>query len=124
MKAFWLVKTIKSNMFLPDRGSSQLEMKNASDQRVHPHVKVGYSSQQTHISPLCFLISLQDACQRVLSSINPEEDLHKRKSKTAPAFFHSLSCYFLTLKNSLALIVLASGKEAWQIGKPSLLLVR
>jgi len=29
-------------------------------------------------------------------------------------FFSSLS-YFLTLNNSLTLIVLASGKEAWQI---------
>lgn len=38
-------------------------------------------------------------------------------------FFSSLS-YFLTLNNSLTLIVLASGKEAWQIWRLFLLLVR
>lgn len=121
-----LLKHPKSNMCLPDRGSSQLQMKNALDQRVPPHAKVRYSSQQTHISLLRFLISLQDACQRLLSSIQRRiytREIPKQHQGTV-CFFPSLSCYFLTLNNSLTLIVLALGKEAWQIWRPFLLLVR
>lgn len=120
-----LLKHPKSNTCVPDR-SSQLEMKNALDPRAHLHAKVGYSSQQTHLSLLRFLISLQDACQRLLSSIQRRiytRDIPKQHQGTE-CFFSSLSCYFLTLNNSLTLIVLASGKEAWQIWKPFLLLVR
>lgn len=113
-------------MCLPDRGSSQLKMKNVLDQRVHAPAKVGYGSQQTCISLLCFLISLQNACQGLLSSIQRRiytREIPKQHQGTV-CFFSSLSYYFLTLNNSLTLIVLASGKEAWQIWRPFLLLVR
>lgn len=101
-------------MCLPGKGSSQLRMKNVLDQRVHAPAKVGYGSHR--ISLLCFLISLQNACQGFLSSIQSRiytREIPKQHQGTV-CFFSSLSYYFLTLNNSLTLIVLASGKEAWQ----------
>lgn len=83
MKAFWIIKNVQNHVCLPESGSTALKMKNALDQRVHAPAKVGYSSQQIHILLLRFLISLQDACQG-LFNINPEENLQKRNSKTAP----------------------------------------
>lgn len=50
--------------------------------------------------------------------VNPEEDLHKRNSKTTSGnsmLFFFLLLLFPHIKQFIDFIVLAWGKEAWQI---------
>lgn len=81
MKVLWLLRHSKSNMCLPDRGSPQLQIKNALDQGVHPYAQVCYNSQQNHISVVLFDFSA--GCMPKTFIVNPEQDQHKRNSKTA-----------------------------------------
>lgn len=81
----------------------------------------GYSSQQNHIFLLSFLISLQDACQRLLLSIQKRiytREIPKQHQGTIYlCFFSSLSCYFLTLNNSLTLLFLPEAKKPGKFEK-------
>lgn len=87
-------------------------MKNASDQRVYPYAQVCWNSQENHILLLSFLISLWDACQRLLLSIQKRiymREIPKQHQRTV--WFFPSFCYFLTLNNSLTLLFLPEAKK-------------